>query len=56
MGRPEMAEKHKIRRPKLATTAAFVGPIRARPTAVGLEILRPRSSGGGAPPCLAHVQ
>ena len=41
----------KIRRPKVAAAAAFAGPIRARPTAVGREILRPRSSGGGAPPC-----
>ena len=34
----------------------FAGPIPARPTAVGREILRPRSSGGGAPPYLALVQ
>ena len=37
-------ENKKIRRPKLAAAAAFAGPIRARPAAVGREILRPRSS------------
>ena len=42
MGRPEMAGKHK-------------NQIRARPAAVGREILRPRSFGGGAPPCMARV-
>ena len=51
MGWPEMAGKHKV-----VAAAAFVGPIRASPTAVGREILRPRSSDGGAPPCLACVQ
>ena len=34
----------------------FAGQIPARPTAVGREILLPRSSGGGAPRCLARVQ
>ena len=49
-------ENTKIRRPKLAATTVFAGPIRARPAAAGCEILLPRSSGGGAPPCLARVQ
>ena len=48
-------ENTKIRRPKLAAAATFAGPIRARPAAVSREILRPRSSGGGAPPCPARV-
>ena len=48
-------ENTKIRRPKLATAAAFAGPIWACPTAVGREILLPRLSGGGAPPCPARV-
>ena len=56
MGRPEMVENTKIRLPKVAAAAAIAGPIRAHPTAVGSEILRTRSSGGGAPPCLALVQ
>ena len=34
----------------------FAGPIPARPAAVGREILRPRSSDCGAPPCPACVQ
>ena len=34
----------------------FVSSIPARLAAVGREILRPKSSGGGAPPCPAHVQ
>ena len=46
----------KILRPKVAAAAVFAGLIRARLTAVGREILRPRSSGGGAPPCPARVQ
>ena len=49
-------ENDKIRRPKVAAAAAFAGPIRGRPAAVGREISRPRSSGGGAPPCSACVQ
>ena len=49
-------ENTKIRRPKLATAAVFACSIRERPAAVGREILRPRSSGGGAPPCPARVQ
>ena len=63
MGRPELAENgRKIK--KLPVTQGgrrrrrrrFSGPIPARPKAVGREILRPRSSGGGAPPCSARVQ
>ena len=46
----------KIRLPKVAAAAAFAGSIRARPAVVGREILRPRSSGGGSPPCPARVQ
>ena len=61
---PKMVERRygfrpkntKIRRPKLAAAAEFVSPIRARPTAVGREILRPRWSGGGALPCPTRVQ
>ena len=34
----------------------FVGPIPACPTAVGREILWPRSSSGGASPCPERVQ
>ena len=60
MGWPELSENgRKIK--KLPVTHGgrsrrFAGPIPARPTAVGLEILRPRSSGGGDPPCPARVQ
>ena len=46
----------KIWRPKVANVAALAGPIRARLAAVGREMSRPRSSGGGAPPCPALVQ
>ena len=55
MGRLEMAGKHKNRRPKLAATATFAGPIRERPAVAGHEILQTRSSGGGAPPCPKRV-
>ena len=48
-------ENDKIRRPKVAVAAVFAGPIRARPEAVGREILLPRSSGGGSPPYPARV-
>ena len=34
----------------------FAGPILACPATVGREIIRPRSSGGGASPYPAHVQ
>ena len=61
MGWPELAENgRKIK--KLPVTHGgprrrrFASPIPSRPVAVGHEILRPRSSGGGAPPCLARVQ
>ena len=59
MGWPELAENgRKIK--KLSVTHGgrrrlFAGPIQARP-AVGCEILRPRLSGGGAPPCPARLQ
>ena len=49
-------ENTKIRRPKVVAATAFVCPIRARPAVVGREILWPRSSGGGAPPCPVRVQ
>ena len=49
-------ENTKIRRPKVVAAAEFAGPIQARSAAIGREILRPRSSGGGAPPCLVRVQ
>ena len=39
----------------MATAAGFAGPIRARPTAVGLEIWPARPPGGGTPPWLEHV-
>ena len=45
----KLQENGKIRRPKVAAAAVFVGPIRALPTAVGREISRTRSSDGGAP-------
>ena len=39
-----------------AAAVGFVGQIPARPAAVGREILRPASSGSGAPRGLARVQ
>ena len=60
MGWPELVENgRKIK--KLPVTHGghrrrFAGPIPARPAAVGREILGPRSSGGGAPPCPTCVQ
>ena len=57
---PELAENgRKIK--KLPVTHGgrrrrFAGPISARAAVVGHEILLPRSSGGGAPPCPAHVR
>ena len=56
MGRHEMAGNTKIRRPKFAATAAFVGPIRERPVAAGREILPAWSSGRPPPTWPAHVQ
>ena len=57
MGRSKMTEKlKKIRRPKVAAAAEFADPIRASSEAVGREISRAISSGGGGPPCLARVQ
>ena len=46
----EWPKNSKIRRPKVAAAAAFAGPIRARPMAVGRELSWRWSSGGGAPP------
>ena len=60
MGWPELAGNgRKIK--KLPVTHGrrrrrFADSIPASPAAVGREILRPRSSGGGAPPCPARVQ
>ena len=50
------SENTKIRQPKVVAAAAFAGPIQAHPAAAGREILPPRSSGGGAPPCPVRVQ
>ena len=60
MGWPELAGNGRTIK-KLPVThggsrCRFAGPIPARPAAVGREILRPRSFGGDAPPCPAHVQ
>ena len=60
MGLPELAKKW----PKITKCPVthggrrrrFAGLIPAPPTAVGREILRPASSGGGAPHGLAPVQ
>ena len=62
MGWPELAGNgRKIK--KLPVTHGgrrcrrrFVGPIPERPAAVGSEILRPRLSDGGAPPCPVRVR
>ena len=48
-------ENRKIRRQTEAAAVVFSGQIPARPVAVGREISRLNSSGGGAPPCLARV-
>ena len=56
MGWPEIAEKQKIRRPKLVAAAVFTGPIRALPAAVGQKFLLAWSSGRPPPPCLARLQ
>ena len=45
----EWPENEENRQPMVAATAAFAGLIRARPAAVGCEILSKRSPGGGAP-------
>ena len=52
----EWSKNSKIWQPKVAATAAFSGPIRARPTTVGRKISRRWSSGSGAPPWPARVQ
>ena len=53
MGWPEMAGKlpeiTKLRCENGAAAVGFAGQIPGRPTAVGRKILRPASSGGGAP-------
>ena len=54
MGRPEMGGKHKNLVTQVA--AAFVGPIRARLTTAGLEILSAWSSGRPPPPWLERLQ
>ena len=60
MGWPELAGNgRKIKKLPVAhggRCRRFGSSIPVRPTAVGLEILPPRSSGGGAPPCPARVQ
>ena len=50
-----MAEKSQKSDNNGATAVGFTGQIPARPTVVGREILRPASSGGGAPHGPAHV-
>ena len=55
MSRPGIAENGKIRRPIMAAAAAFAGSIQTRPAAVGREISRRWSSGGGGPPWPARV-
>ena len=52
----EWPKNKENRRSKVAAAAAFAGPIRARPTAIGLKISRRWSSDGGAPPWPARVQ
>ena len=42
-------ENQKIRRQTEVAAVVFSGQIPARPASVGREILRPASSGGGAP-------
>ena len=43
-------------RPTVAAAAAFVGPMRACPTAIGREILSARSPLRAPPPWLERVQ
>ena len=60
MGWPEVAGKWpkftKLRSENGAAAVMFAGQIPARPAAVGSKILRPASSGGGAPRGPARVQ
>ena len=52
----EWSENEENRRPTVAATAAFAGPIRARPAAVGHEIWPARSPRRAPPPWPARVQ
>ena len=60
MGWPEMAwngrKMKKIPMTHGGCRRRFLDQISTRPAAVDREILRPRSSSGGVPPCLARVQ
>ena len=60
MGWPELAGNGRKIKKLLVTHGGlrrrFACPILARPAAVAREILRSRSSGGGAPPYPARVQ
>ena len=51
----EWPKNSKIRRPKVAPTAAFAGPIQARPAAVDREILKTRSPRHALPPWSACI-
>ena len=51
----EWTKNEENRRPTVTAAAAFAGPIRAHPAAVGREIWPARSLGGGSPPWLALV-
>ena len=56
MGSLEWPENEENRRPTVAASTAFVGPIRARPAAVGREILPARLPHRAPPPWIARVQ
>ena len=60
MGWPEMARNGRKSQEQSGDHGGrrrrFAGPIRARPEAVGREILRPASSSGGTPHGPARVQ
>ena len=51
----EWLENRKIQRQTEAAAVVFSDQIPARPASIGREISWPASSGGGAPPCPAHV-
>ena len=55
-GQPEMAEKHKKSVTQVGGSSRVRRPDPGRPATIGHEILWPRSSGGGAPPCPAREQ